>query len=315
MASEAGTAQTMNPGSKADVCAVVVTYHPDPGFPDRLDRVRPQVGRVVVVDNGSSPQAREMLRNAAGPDVGLIFNDANLGVATALNQGVRHVMGSSCRWVLTLDQDSTVEPFLVEALLEAYNDFPKKENLAVVGSNYYDEKRTKTLVPESPAQPSCLEQTTVITSGSMISVDAYAEVGPFRDDFFIDHVDDEYCLRARAMGYKVILCRRPVIRHSIGGAVGKRFLGRMVWSSNHSATRRYYMGRNFSVLFREYLGMEPRWILRTLARHLGFLAMMVLLEDRRCEKLRRFLIGIPDGICGRTGPISFDTIPDRWHDR
>ena len=94
MASEAGTAQTVNPGSKADVCAVVVTYHPDPGFPDRLDRVRPQVGRVVVVDNGSSPPAREMLRNAAGPDVELILNDANLGVATALNQGVAARLGS-----------------------------------------------------------------------------------------------------------------------------------------------------------------------------------------------------------------------------
>jgi len=296
MASEAGTAQTMNPGSKADVCAVVVTYHPDPGFPDRLDRVRPKVGRVVVVDNGSSPQAREMLRNAAGPDVGLIFNDANFGVATALNQGVRHVMGSSCQWVLTLDQDSTVEPFLVEALLEAYNDFPMKENLAVVGSNYYDEKRTKTLVPESPAQPSCLEQTTVITSGSMISVDAYAKVGPFRDDFFIDHVDDEYCLRARAMGYKVILCRRPVIRHSIGGAVGKRFLGRMVWSSNHPAARRYYMARNFLWVAREYLFFRPGWVILRVLRHAGFLLLMVLLEKERWGKIESTARGVRDGL-------------------
>ena len=218
MASEGGTAQTVNPGSKADVCAVVVTYHPDSGFPDRLDRVRPQVGWVVVVDNGSSPPAREMLRNAAGPDVELILNDANLGVATALNQGVGRARERSFRWALTLDQDSIVEPFLVQALLEAFNDFPMKEKVAVVGSNYYDEKRAKTLVPESPTQPSCLEQTTVITSGSLISVDAYGKVGPFRDEFFIDHVDDEYCLRARAMGYKVILCRRPVIRHSIGSA-------------------------------------------------------------------------------------------------
>jgi len=286
----------MNPGSKADVCAVVVTYHPDPGFPDRLDRVRPQVGRVVVVDNGSSPQAREMLRNAAGPDVGLILNDANLGVATALNQGVRHVMGSSCRWVLTLDQDSTVEPFLVEALLEAYNDFPMKEDLAVVGSNYYDEKRAKTLVPESPAQPSCLEQTTVITSGSMISVDAYARVGPFRDDFFIDHVDDEYCLRARAMGYKVILCRRPVIRHSIGGAVGKRILGRMVWSSNHSAARRYYMARNFLWVAREYLFSRPGWVTLRALRHAGFLLLMVLLEKERLGKIKSTARGVRDGI-------------------
>lgn len=296
MTSEAGTPQTMNPGSKADVCAVVVTYHPDPGFPDRLDRVRPQVGRVVVVDNGSSPQAREMLRNAAGPDVGLILNDANLGVATALNQGVRHIMGSSCRWVLTLDQDSTVEPFLVEALLEAYRVYPLGEKVAVVGSNYYDETRGKTLVPETQAQPPCLEQTTVITSGSMISVDAYGKIGPFRDDFFIDHVDDEYCLRARSKGYKVILCRRPVIRHSIGGAIAVRFLGKKIWSSNHSTARRYYMARNFLWVAREYLFLRPGWVVLRALRHAVFLLLMVLLEKERWRKIKSTARGVRDGL-------------------
>jgi len=251
---------------------------------------------VVVVDNGSSPQAREMLRAVAGLDVELILNDANLGVAAALNQGVGRARDWSFQWALTLDQDSVVEPFLVQALLEAYNAFPMKEKVAVVGSNYYDEKRGKTLVPESPAQPPCLEQTTVITSGSLISVDAYGKVGPFRDDFFIDHVDDEYCLRGRAMGYMVILCRRPVIRHSIGGAVGKRILGRMVWSSNHSAARRYFMARNFLWVAREYFAFCPGWMALRAFRHAGFLLLMILLEKERWGKIESSARGIRDGL-------------------
>jgi len=296
MASEVGTAQTVNPGSKADVCAVVVTYHPDPGFPDRLARVRSQVGGVVVVDNGSSPPAREMLRCAAGPDVELILNDTNLGVAGALNQGVGRARDRFFRWALTLDQDSVVEPFLVQALLEAYNDFPMKEKVAVVGSNYFDEKRGKTLVPEFPAQPLCLEQTTVITSGSLISVDAYGKVGPFRDDFFIDHVDDEYCLRARSRGYKVILCRRPVIRHSIGSAKTARIFGREVWTSNHSAARRYYMMRNFTVLARAYWTTEQAWVALRLLRHAAFMILMVLFEEEKTAKIRNIARGIMDGL-------------------
>lgn len=296
MASEAATAQTVKRASKVDVCAVVVTYHPDPGFPDRLARIRPQVGRVVVVDNGSSPPAREMLRNAAGPDVDLILNDINLGVATALNQGVGHARDRSYRWTLTLDQDSVVEPFLVEALLEAYDAFPARDLVAVVGSNYFDEKRGKTFKRESPAFPPYLEQTTVITSGSLISVDAYGRIGPFRDDFFIDHVDDEYCLRAQAMGCKVILCRRPVIRHSIGGAVGKRILGRTVWSSNHSTVRRYYMARNFLWVARKYFSYRPGWVALHAFRHAGFLLLMVLLEKERWGKIESSARGIRDGL-------------------
>ena len=296
MASEAATAQTVKRASKVDVCAVVVTYHPDPGFPDRLARIRPQVGRVVVVDNGSSPPAREMLRNAAGPDVDLILNDTNLGVATALNQGVGHARDRSYRWTLTLDQDSVVEPFLVEALLEAYDAFPARDLVAVVGSNYFDEKRGKTFKRESPAFPPYLEQTTVITSGSLISVDAYGRIGPFRDDFFIDHVDDEYCLRAQSMGCKVILCRRPVIRHSIGGAVGKRILGRTVWSSNHSTVRRYYMARNFLWVARKYFSYRPGWVALHAFRHAGFLLLMVLLEKERWGKIESSARGIRDGL-------------------
>jgi rhamnosyltransferase len=297
MASEAGTAQTMDPASKADVCAVVVTYHPDPGFPDRLAQVRSQVGRVVVVDNGSSPPAREILRNmAAGTDVDLILNDANLGVATALNQGIGQARDRSFRWALTLDQDSVVEPFLIETLLEAHNDFPMKEKVAVVGSNYYDEKRGKTLVPGSPGQPAYLEQTTVITSGSLISVDAYGRIGPFRDDFFIDHVDDEYCLRARSKGYKVILCRRPVLRHSIGSARAARIFGREAWTSNHSAARRYHMMRNFTVLARVYWKAEPAWVAHRLLRHAVFLILMVLFEKEKTAKIRNIARGIMDGV-------------------
>lgn len=297
MASEAGTAQSVTPDSKADVCAVVVTYHPDPGFPDRLARVRRQVGRVVVVDNGSSPPVREMLRNAAaGTDVDLILNDANLGVATALNQGIGHARNRSFRWALTLDQDSIVEPFLVGALFKAYDAFPARDTVAVVGSNYFDEKRGKTLVPEFPARPPCLEQTTVITSGSLISLDAYGKVGPFRDDFFIDHVDDEFCLRARSKGYKVILCRRSAIRHSIGSANAVRIFGREVWTSNHSAARRYYMLRNFTVLASAYWKAESAWVAHRLLRHAAFFMLMALFEKEKTAKIRNIARGIMDGV-------------------
>jgi rhamnosyltransferase len=299
MASAAATTPPGRLESKAEICAVVVTCNPDAGFPERLSRVRPQVACVVVVDNGSPPTAVEMLRNAAAnPDFDLILNDSNLGVATALNQGARFARARSFRWVLTLDQDSTVEPFLVDALLHAYAMYPSIEKVAVVGSNYYDEKRGKTLAPASPADPPYLEQTTVITSGTLLSLAAFEKIGPFRDDFFIDHVDDEYCLRARSMGYRVILCRKPVIRHSIGGAIGKGILGRMVWSSNHSPARRYYMARNFLWTTRKNLFSSPRWVASRAIRHAGFLLLMLLLEKDRWEKIEGAARGVRDGLRG-----------------
>jgi GT2 family glycosyltransferase len=94
----------------------------------------------------------------------------------------------------------------------------------------------------------------------------------------------------------VILCRRPVIRHSIGGAVGKRILGRMVWSSNHSTARRYFMARNFLWVAREYLFFCPGWVALRALRHVGFLLLMVLLEKERWGKIESTARGVRDGL-------------------
>src|SRR5277367_2887275 len=72
------------------VCAVLVTYHPDSELPARLSRMAPQVGALVIVDNGSAETELRMLRElAADPRIHLILNFENLGVARALNLGVQ----------------------------------------------------------------------------------------------------------------------------------------------------------------------------------------------------------------------------------
>ena len=73
------------------VCAVVVTFFPDAGFPERLEKIATQVSRVVVVDNGTSGRSSLNLDMALGIREGItcIRNRENIGVAAALNQGVR----------------------------------------------------------------------------------------------------------------------------------------------------------------------------------------------------------------------------------
>src|ERR1700749_3536510 len=72
------------------VCAVMVTYHPDDGVLDNLAAIRPQVKGLVVVDKGSSKDDRNRWRLAAR-EMGftLVENGDNLGIAAALNIGVR----------------------------------------------------------------------------------------------------------------------------------------------------------------------------------------------------------------------------------
>jgi rhamnosyltransferase len=283
------------------VCAIVVTYFPDKEFNERLQRLLPQVAEVVVVDNtpeeSATPGLKDILqKNAAG--VHLIENRINAGISVALNQGLKHALNRGYRWILTLDQDTQCCPDMVDTLLKVSEVC--KPMPAVIGGNYFDPQKGRQAVQVREAED-FLEQKTVITSGSLIDAGLAAAIGGFREDYFIDQVDHEFCLRARAHGHKVVISRKPTMTHSVGrpGGVQLPFLGVL---PNHPPLRKYYIARNTVVTVAQYWRQEPEWCLRRLARLLLGLAFMALLEEHRLSKVRAFARGVVDGLCRRMGP-------------
>jgi len=286
---------------RKDVCAVVVAYHPGEDLEGRIDGISRQVDRIVIVDNHSSPENAGVLdRLAARTDVHLIRNERNLGVAAALNEGVRWAGRHGYAWAFLFDQDSAIAEDALATLGEVLESCGERDELAVIGCNYRDINADILHYPdESPSGVSWRERKTVITSGSLLPVRAYDRIGPFRDAFFIDHVDDEYCLRARKMGYRVISTCKPVMLHSVGATTIHRLLWKKPGTSNHAPFRRYYMTRNHVILIKEYLAVEPRWVFDTVHWRLKSLVLMCLFEDRRLEKIRYVLKGFFHGVLGR----------------
>src|SRR5580698_7152472 len=91
------------------ICAVVVTFRPEANVWDNLAKLRCQAETLVVVDNGSPPESLAPFR-ALPADAGftLIENKANLGIAAALNAGVRWAKTRGFEYVVLFDQDSAV---------------------------------------------------------------------------------------------------------------------------------------------------------------------------------------------------------------
>jgi rhamnosyltransferase len=283
---------------------VIVTYHPDAELVGRIERVAGQLDRVVVVDNGSTAEELAPLgETALSERVHLIRNDANLGVATALNQGMSWAKQAGCEWAFTLDQDSTVYEGTIEKLAEVYKLCCRERRIAVIGSNYFDSRRGEVfMAAEKFGETTWKEVVTVITSGSLVSLRAYEEIGPFRDEFFIDHVDDEYCLRARKMGYSVVITREPLIEHTISAPRRVKFLWKRLTTPDFPPLRRYYMARNHVVLVREYRRGEPDWVAWSVRVRLKELELMLVLEKDKVRKTLKFLKGLFDGLTGRMGP-------------
>lgn len=311
IAPSSGTAQSGQPENTAamagnSVCAIVVSHFPDIEFEARIRDLLPQAAQVVIVDNTPNDSGVPILSKWLhdNTQVHLIENRANRGISFALNQGLEYAVKGGYQWILTLDQDTQCYPDMVASLIEVSQAC--KSKLAVIGSNYLDLRNQQSKVPVGDAE-GFLEQKTVITSGSLIDVGIATAVGGFREDYFVDQVDHEFCLRMRSLGYQVVISRKPVMNHSVGrpGGVSLPWLGVL---PNHPPLRKYYIARNAVVTLANYWRHEPVWCLLRLTRLLLGLGLMAVLEEQRLSKVRAFSGGIADGLRRRMGPCARESI-------
>ena len=103
---------------RSNVAAGIVTYNPDAQrLAENIAAIRPQVDRVILVDNGSNNAAERLRPFSDAADIQIIFNDQNAGIAAALNQIMRAAEAGGYHWCVTLDQDSVSPDGMVDAYL------------------------------------------------------------------------------------------------------------------------------------------------------------------------------------------------------
>lgn len=290
---------------KANTCAVVVTYHPDSNFPSRVEKIARQVASLLIVDNGSSVEENQMLDQVAGTyKAAVIKNPTNLGVATALNQALEWASNQGFAWLLTMDQDTLLSESAMSTFAQAFRS-ENDAGVAVIGANFKDKLTGESLVPEDTfGGDEAMDIKTLITSGSLISLAAAQKIGKFREDFFIDYLDAEYCLRAGKVGYRLLITRQTLIEHTIGFPRYHSFLGRKLITPHLSPERRYYMSRNYIVLIKKYWHDEREWLIDLTKTRIKEIILFVLFEDCKAAKMWNTLRGVLDGLRGRMGPIS-----------
>lgn len=284
-----------------NTCAVIVSFNPDKRLSENVNSLSRQVDKIIIVDNGSNSAAQLLLRDLEG-NATILYNKSNLGLATALNQGVQLALSATPLWIITFDQDSIAPTGFMENLISTYESCPYAEQVALIGAIYQDQVSGQivsmaTSSTTSPYQPIMYTW----TSGCLMKASVFSSVGYFRDDFFIDCIDVEYCLRCQSHGLKVIESNKAVLLHNLGQPIQKWFLGRSYTVRNYSPLRRYYNARNRIRVYLEYGSVYPTWVLKDVSTYVMQLLKMIVLEDKRWLKLRRVLYGFRDGFRNKGG--------------
>jgi rhamnosyltransferase len=297
---------------------LVITFNPSPDFFSNLDILCAQLDRVVLIDNGSKPEIHHLLEREASDrktSLVVIFNETNLGVATALNQGFQWAIGEGYEQIIAFDQDSLPASGMVEELLRVYDAHPNRDRIAIVVPRVGDPSagidarylraRGRFFFERVYCTGDVIDDVSIIiTSGSLNNLGIYKKIGSFRDDFFVDYVDTEYCLRAIECGYKIVVACKARLQHRLGNQQMKRLGPLTLRPTHHSPLRWYYISRNRICMYRDYVFEFPHWALYDLIVASYALLKMLLLEDQKIRKILALFLGTLDGILKRTGPIS-----------
>lgn len=307
---------------------LIVTYNPSPDFFKRLDSFCNELDKVIVVDNGSDPRIQLQLKQEAErreATLAVILNENNLGIATALNQGFMWALGHGYQNIIAFDQDSYPAPGMIPAMVEVFSTYAGDGRLAVVAPVPIDHQvnnsprfvrpKNKLLFERASCVDHVLDDITiVITSGALYDLSAYQKVGPFQDDFFIDYVDTEYCLRARKHGYRIVVACDARLHHRLGARQKRELLGRSHYPTFHSPLRWYYISRNRIPMLRQYALRFPHWLMYEIVASTYVLLRMLLFESHKLAKLKAFFLGTLDGLRGRMGKAADSVLKSITHE-
>lgn len=285
------------------VCAIIVTYNPEPQLIGNIAALASQVGEIVIVDNASGAEGLQFIAEAAEHGrVSVVRNADNLGIAAALNIGVRFALDRGYPWVVTFDQDSTASEGFIAALLSAWSACPFHREVALVSPRYLDRDTGMISSYASGTSDKPFEEVvTTMTSGNLVRGEVFASTGLFEESFFMDCVDHEFCLRLRSKGFRIIEARDAVLVHSLGRMTLHSFAGKRFKVFNHTPLRRYYNARNRMLLYLRYGRRFIGWLCRDLINLCREIVGIILFEHNTWAKLSALLRGVAHGLLGRTG--------------
>lgn len=281
-------------------CGLIVSYNPGEQIIQSIKELVKQVDKVIIVDNGSLESAiTEHLRSLDSTGiVKILYNQKNLGIAHALNQGINIAIQENFEWIVTFDQDTAIPTTFISSLFNCYDKIQLKQDIAILCPIYLN-SFIQSVTDNSSKYYEYVKS--AMTSGSLMKISAIKEIGLFDEKLFIDWVDHDYCVRTRLSKYRIVESTHTHLIH-VPGNVSENFIfGTKICTSNHSPLRRYYMYRNRIIYLKRYFLVDSIFILQDLLTGLKDALKIALLEEQKKDKLIMVCVGIKDGIFNKLG--------------
>ena len=283
-------------------CAIIVTYDPELQQLGRLTKCIEEAEFIpVIVDNSEKSHVEP---EGVSKNSRILSMNGNQGIAAAQNRGIEYAFSIGAEIIGFFDQDSAADAGLIRTL----SSFIEKNGDCVAApvalekdtfKEYPVQSLDKIGYPHDVFVKDRTEATRadiIISSGMMTTLKVLQKVGNYDEDFFIDFVDVEWCLRCKKMGIPIYVLPEAVLFHKIGNE-SIQMDGMEI--TVHSPVRTYYKVRNSFLMLYKKAGVifSIRQILPAVIHNF----LLLFKVQNKKDYFMYYLKGILHGICGVRG--------------
>ncbi len=219
------------------LCAVVVTYYPD--INEAINNILlylPWVDHLIIWENTPKDDldAYKITLSQYEHKISYMGSGNTEGISFALNRAIEWACANGFTHILTMDQDSSWENF------ELYRRFV--ENALELNTIF---------VPIVNGRKSSIPYI-FITSGMVVPLDVYHKIGTYCEDFKVDMIDYEFCIRCLNGGIGCKEVTEVNLIQRFGSPLQRRVFGRTYTCPNYNKSRLFEIVRNSIILIKSY---------------------------------------------------------------
>ncbi|MEM7174798.1 MAG: glycosyltransferase family 2 protein [Chlamydiota bacterium] len=296
------------------------------GKKDTLECLRslqcvPTPHQLIVVDNGSSDDSAVAIRSTY-PQTKLLETGKNLGYAEGCNVGIRFALKKQADFLLILNNDTIVDPGILNHFLAAYTRYPfsilsgtpylysDPTTLDHLGGRWNPTAGEFDLIGWRARSFNKAVCSLDYGCGCALfsSAEVFHAVGEFDARFFLFWEEADWCFRAKRQGIQVLSCPEATLQHKASASFRRRnhyadyfwWRNRLLWIEKN-CSRKAQACLAFSVI------TPAVW---RLIRHAFLTSLRALLAkksrahkrptiEQQKKRYRAALTGIKDYCCRR----------------
>lgn len=266
---------------------------------------------IYVYDNTDDDFIRERNKN----ELLTLFKDLNYFDSDGRNNGLSYAYNSIISALLAtelnlnkgvyfFDQDSVITSNSISELIEYYDKLITIKDFGLISGNPLRKNqmpyRIRQVYNDKLNFENLIEVYQTSSSFSLIPLSLFKELGLFSDDFFIDHIDMDFCLRAKLIGKRIFIAKNATYIHEIG--IGDVELAGFFLFPYGQPQRNYYQIRNMILSYKR--SSQPIGIIlkETIIRF-AIVTFIGFYKGNLVQRLKYFFKGINHAIKNRGGKL------------